>query len=236
MLALANRDGYVAASVPGLAHIAHVTRAEAENALYTLSQPDPDSRSTICEGRRIEATDGGWNIINYVANRDSWTDDDKREFQRKWIAEKRAKAELSKYVEVSRSCRSESTRIEPPAPAPTPSPKKERRATALPTDFGLTPERVAYASQYNVQSVQNVMEAFCNHHRAKGSTMKDWEAAWRTWVLREARYGKKPYHENVSDNSRKSDASILDLCKLSGISTHGKSRDELLLALKRVRP
>ncbi|MGA9855322.1 MAG: hypothetical protein WBR29_08620 [Gammaproteobacteria bacterium] len=80
------------------------------------------------------------------------------------------------------------------------------------------------------------MEAFTNHHKAKGTTMKDWDAAWRTWVCREATYSKgRQVAENTSVNLRTSDASILDLCKQAGIHTHGKSRDELLLALKRVR-
>lgn len=119
MLALADRNGYVAASIPGLAHIAHVTRPEVENALYTLMQPDPDSRSKVCEGRRIEEIDGGWTIINYVAVRDSWTDDDKREYQREWIARKRAR-DAVENVEVSRS---KSKHIEAPAPAPAPKNK-----------------------------------------------------------------------------------------------------------------
>ncbi len=138
MLALADRNGYVAASVPGLAHIAHVTRSEIEAAIHTLMQPDPDSRSKVCEGRRIEDADGGWNIINYVAVRDSWTEDDKREYQREWVARKRAKAAVNS-VEVSRS---ESKQIEAPAPAPAPKTKDNgRQADRFPEFWGKYPKK-----------------------------------------------------------------------------------------------
>jgi hypothetical protein len=31
---------------------------------------------------------------------------------------------------------------------------------------------------------------FCDHHRAKGSTMKDWHAAMNTWIRNAHRFGR----------------------------------------------
>lgn len=70
MLARADANGYVAASVPGLAHIAHVTREECEQALGVLLAPDADSRTKDHDGRRIEAVDGGWVVLNARKYRD----------------------------------------------------------------------------------------------------------------------------------------------------------------------
>lgn len=64
LLTMADRDGYVAASIPGLAHSAHVSRAECEIALKTFLAPDADSRTKEHQGRRIEIVDGGWIVLN----------------------------------------------------------------------------------------------------------------------------------------------------------------------------
>ena len=59
MLAMTDESGFVAASVPGLAHRAGVTLEECETALAAFLRPDPYSRTKEHEGRRIEADDGG---------------------------------------------------------------------------------------------------------------------------------------------------------------------------------
>lgn len=56
------------------------------------------------------------------------------------------------------------------------------RRTRLPLDFTLTPLRREYARSKGLLAVEPEFEKFTNYHRAKGSTMLDWEAAWRTWV------------------------------------------------------
>jgi len=65
MLALADFHGVVEGSIPGFANLARVTVEEMRTALEKLSSPDPDSRTVEFEGRRIEAIDGGWKILNY---------------------------------------------------------------------------------------------------------------------------------------------------------------------------
>lgn len=62
--------------------------------------------------------------------------------------------------------------------------KRAARSKQLPDDFDLSDERAAYAvgRGHSTAETAAMFEHFQNHHRAKGSTMKDWDAAWRTWV------------------------------------------------------
>jgi hypothetical protein len=78
MLTMADRDGIVEASLPGLAHIARLTIEECSGALKVLEAPDPHSRSKAHDGRRIEAIEGGWRVINYEVYRDKSTPEEAR--------------------------------------------------------------------------------------------------------------------------------------------------------------
>jgi hypothetical protein len=76
MLAMADRDGVVEASIPGLAKRAGVEREECERALALFLAPDPDSRTTEHEGRRIEVVTGGWCLLNYNIYRERASKDE----------------------------------------------------------------------------------------------------------------------------------------------------------------
>ena len=78
MLAIADPKGYVWASVPGLAHVARVSRDQCTDALARLVAPDPDSRTKEHEGRRLEAVDGGWFVFNYEKYRRLRDEDERR--------------------------------------------------------------------------------------------------------------------------------------------------------------
>jgi len=95
MLAMADRKGAVEASVPGLADMARVTLADCVSALERLAEPDKWSRSQENEGRRIVAVDGGWLLLNHAKYRAVRDDEKRREYQREWLADKRAKARNS---------------------------------------------------------------------------------------------------------------------------------------------
>lgn len=92
MLALADRNGYVGASVPGLAHAAGVSISDVEAALKKFLSPDPHSRSKEFEGRRIEEADRGWNLLNYARFREMRDDEARREYWRLRQREVRARA------------------------------------------------------------------------------------------------------------------------------------------------
>lgn len=82
MLAMADQHGDVEASVGGLARRAAVTRDECEAALLALSSPDPDDKSGVDEGRRIQKTDRGWFITNHAKYREFRTDKQVRDAER----------------------------------------------------------------------------------------------------------------------------------------------------------
>lgn len=90
MLAMASQDGEVESSVPGLAKRAGVTREECEIAIVTFLAPDADSRTQDHEGRRIEAVDGGWRLLNHEKYRHRLSIDDIREKAAKRQAKFRA--------------------------------------------------------------------------------------------------------------------------------------------------
>jgi len=69
MLALADKNGEVHASIPGLAKFAGVPLEACRAALVALMSPDPDSRTKTAEGRRIVEIDGGWELINHAKYR-----------------------------------------------------------------------------------------------------------------------------------------------------------------------
>jgi hypothetical protein len=65
MLAMADQTGLVRATAPGIAKRAHLSMKATLKALETFEAPDPHSRSTNEEGRKIRRVDGGYQIINY---------------------------------------------------------------------------------------------------------------------------------------------------------------------------
>lgn len=81
LLAMADRDGVVEASVPGLARRANVTIEQAEHAIARLSAPDPYSRTKEHEGRRIAELDqgGGWRLLNFEKYRAKLDAEDQRQ-------------------------------------------------------------------------------------------------------------------------------------------------------------
>jgi hypothetical protein len=82
MLLMANRNGVVDASVPGLARYARVTLEQCQQALAVLSGPDQFSRTPDREGRRIEPVDGGWHLVNHAKYREKLGAEERREYKR----------------------------------------------------------------------------------------------------------------------------------------------------------
>ena len=106
MLAVADRNGEVQAAIPGLARLANVSVQECETALQTFLSPDPYSRTTDNEGRRIEVIDGGWRLLNHAKYRAKMAAEERREYKREWMARDR---EERKQSQQSTECPQEST-------------------------------------------------------------------------------------------------------------------------------
>jgi hypothetical protein len=69
MLALADKNGIVEASIPGLSDVSRVSIEQCSDALDKLKSEDQYSRSQDFDGRRIAEIDGGWLLLNYVKYR-----------------------------------------------------------------------------------------------------------------------------------------------------------------------
>lgn len=89
MLAMADQNGRVWGSIPGLANRARVPVDDARLAIDTFLGPDPDSRTSDFEGRRIEAIDGGWRLLNHEKYRAIRDEESIKEAKRKYINARR---------------------------------------------------------------------------------------------------------------------------------------------------
>jgi hypothetical protein len=65
LLAMADRDGLVEASLGGIADRARVKLAAVETAMECFLSPDPDSKNPANGGRRVERTSSGYRLLNY---------------------------------------------------------------------------------------------------------------------------------------------------------------------------
>jgi uncharacterized phage protein (TIGR02220 family) len=65
LLAMADSDGLVEASIMGVSDRARVSLEETEKAIEKFLAPDPYSTNPANDGRRIERVVGGFNILNY---------------------------------------------------------------------------------------------------------------------------------------------------------------------------
>ncbi len=95
MLALADKDGFVDGTVPGLAAMANLSIDETLLALEHLLGPDKFSRTQENEGRRIEAREGGWHLINHSKYRELLGKDERRAYMRTHMRQRRSKQALA---------------------------------------------------------------------------------------------------------------------------------------------
>ena len=120
MLAMADKDGVVEGSIPGLSDFARVSLDDCEAALKELSEPDKYSRSEEFDGRRIEEIPGtGWQLLNHGKYRAKMSDDERREYNRLKQAEWRERQKVSKNVNYCQSQSAMSAHTEAEAEADT---------------------------------------------------------------------------------------------------------------------
>jgi hypothetical protein len=100
MLLMADRDGCVEATLPGLAVRACVPLEDCAKAIEIFLAPDKYSRTPDNEGRRIEAIEGGWRLLNHDKYRALGTADHSRrkaaERQRRYDVRKRQGRQITR--------------------------------------------------------------------------------------------------------------------------------------------
>lgn len=106
--------------------------------------------------------------------------------------------------------------IEPPL-SPT---AKKRRACSLPDGWVPSEKNIqdALSKNFTTTEIENEAESFRDYHLAKGSTFKDWDAAWRTWLRNSRKFG-------ASAPRRRTD-SAEKLQRTIGAAAAGTSRED----------
>jgi len=78
------------------------------------------------------------------------------------------------------------------------SPK--HKSTSVPAGFKIEESMIAWASRHvPAVNVESETANFLDHHTAKGSTFRDWTAAWRTWMRNSQKWNKPSYHQETID-------------------------------------
>ena len=213
MLALADKNGEVQGSIPGLARIAGVAVDDCRSSIDKFLSPDPDSRTRDDEGRRIEEIDGGWHLLNHRKYREMASKDESRESEAKRKARYRAK--LARNVpDVSQTVRDMSQEVpenshiaEAEAEAETEAVKPKRVAAALSRFSKPSADEIAAYGRTLFPQFTKACE-FWDFYESKGwkignSPMKDWKATVRNWHRKDTspKPAKSYSHANAYDES-----------------------------------
>ena len=161
LLAMADRDGFVRSSPSGLARRANVDLAACREAIRVLESPDVESSNQEWGGRRIEAIEGGWLILNYAHYRDLADAEVRREQVRAAVRRHRAKA-TSEVITGNHSQAHTDTEA---ATEATPSPK-----TPGPSAFDLAWQ--GYPKRAGSNSKARALKAW-NARLADGATVEE---------------------------------------------------------------
>lgn len=208
MLALADAEGRVDATIPGLANVARVSVPNTRRAIQRFLSPDPDSRTKDFSGRRIEEMPGGWRLLNHAKYRQKMNADERREYLRQKQAERRAKHKSCQHgVNKRQQMSTVSTHTESESDA----------------DSTLSNERVGTTKGFAPPTLDNVREyahqrkskldpdKFFDRNEAAGwmvgkYKMKDWRAAFRYWERTERPRGNSRPSDIKRDFSQQESA------------------------------
>lgn len=77
--------------------------------------------------------------------------------------------------------------------------KTSGRACGLPAGLLLSTRMKEFAEKRGVSDPADEFDSFVDYHKSHGSTMKDWEAAWRTWVRNYQRFGGRKRNGTIEN-------------------------------------
>lgn len=195
MLAAVKPDGCVYGSIPGLARLANVTLEETQIALKCFLAPDPFSRTQEHEGRRIEAIDGGWKLLNHAKYDDLRNDVERAEYKRKWDREHRPSGHARQSDKSpTQSDRSDDSPKIPDSPTPSTSTststskasQRGNRGARLPDDWRPSEELRKWArSECPDVDLKQAFAEFSDYWRGvpgqRGCKL-DWDATFRNRI------------------------------------------------------
>lgn len=171
--------------------------------LPCLSSPRKWVAKLVQVGRWIEV-DGGWEIHDVDDYQPSAADQEAerekaRERMRKVRDRKRSSGEQTPNSDEGVRANGVRSSDTPSRPVPT---KKNvgarKRATQLPDGWAPTPAHADLARELGV-NLNAERSQFADFHTAKGSTFKDWDAAFRTWLRNAVKFGGAKQAPSTSD-------------------------------------
>jgi hypothetical protein len=119
MLVLADPDGGIDMTLEAIARRTNVPVDELREAITALSLPDASSRTQEFEGRRLVPIDAkrswGWRVVSYGHYRAIRDEETRRQYQRDYYVERKAKKSLKKQVRTARDGNPQATML-PRAP------------------------------------------------------------------------------------------------------------------------
>ena len=97
--------------------------------------------------------------------------------------------------------------------------KPKKTLTAVPDSFDVTTDLYQWAAkelQMDRGLVDRETGKFLDHHRAKGSTMKDWGAAWKYWMRRSVEFRPAVRGEKVVETVQPFDPAKFQRLRVTG--------------------
>jgi hypothetical protein len=200
MLAMANKNGYVFGSVPGLAKMANIPVEATRNALAKFQLPDPDSRSQEYEGRRIEIVDGGWRLLTYLKHRAIRDEEERREYLKLYMRGYRKQKSLTNVNNVNPS-KPQLSQAEADTEADSRSKIQKHIHPTL-------EEVLTYCKERN-SPIDG--EHFWNYYEARNwKDIKKWKSAIVTWEKNQKGNANGSVHESPSERRARKNQEIAD--------------------------
>ena len=180
-LALKDKNGEIDMTPQYIATITGMPLNDLLGCIKRFMEPDPDSRSSEEDGRKLIKLDPdrpwGWKVVNHE----------------KYREKARLTAKNARETAVRRAEKENpplSAGIASQTQTQTHTKEKRRgRSTRLPPDWSPPDEFIWWASDKH-PSVDAVKEAevFKDYYDSKGETRVNWLATWRNWIRRAEKY------------------------------------------------
>lgn len=190
-----------------------------EAALRKLGSPK--ARREVADAGLIEMNGSGWHLHDYLQHQRSAAQVAAAKEQRRQAGKAGGKARGKRVASESlsepsseneakskQSTETEGSLREPSVPSGT-TPQKTSsssggRATQAPKAFAVTDDQRKWAAQKCPGvDVDRETEKFLSWAKSKGKTFKDWNQAWRNWLLKSSDYAaeRRPQQQPASDRS-----------------------------------
>ena len=248
MAVLKDQDGAVRIAGPVLANRLDISENQFDAAIKVLTAPDPNSNLKAMDGRRIvplsevefPAGNRGYFVVNHEHYREKEGRDDQREQAK---VRQQRKRERDSHADVTPMSRSVTLRHAKPVYTDTDTDKERKRsarsrASRLPEDWKLPDEWKEWAKKEGHPNPVWAAVKFHDHWISVGGergTKRNWQATWRNWVRNDLERASA----NGAKNSAKevpvwqlSESALLTLAQKKGISTGGKSKQDLINELR----